>query len=245
MKEIRFYMKKRVESTYGKALRGLMFAVNPVKKAMLKTHCTVHKFINLQAMQILINEDYKEQHKFYKKYVKAINAGVVWADQDFKSSNHFYHFKEGKGLYGFSDALTECRKYYNKALNYAEAGDFEKSLFYFGAACHLVQDATVPQHVNNKLLKSHRQFELWIISRLMNDYTFTAERGIKRYDTLKEYIVNNAVIANSTHIKYRDVKIIEERYHKIATDILREAQVTTAGVMLDFYEDIKNYVSKE
>ena len=62
---------------------------------------------------------------------------------------------------GFSNALEECKKYYNTTLNYTKAGDFNEALFYFGAACHLIQDATVPQHVNNKLLKSHRKFELW------------------------------------------------------------------------------------
>jgi phospholipase C len=234
-------MKKNIESTYGKALKGLMFAVNPVKKAVLKTHCTVHKYINVQAIQILKNEQYVEQHEFYKNHVKALNHGVTWADQDFKSSNHFYHYKEGKGLYGFSDALTECKKYYEKALGYMEAGDVEKSLFYFGAACHLVQDTTVPQHVNNKLLKSHRQFELWIISRLMSDYSFSVDHGIKRFNGLEEYIKTNAALANNTYIKFRDVKLLEERYHKIASAILKQAQVTTAGIMLDFFEDIKKY----
>jgi phospholipase C len=234
-------MKKNIELTYGKALQGLMFAVNPVKKAVLKTHCTVHKYINVHAIQILGNEGYSEQCEFYRTHIKSLNHGVTWADQDFKSSNHFYHYKEGKGLFGFSDALSECNKYYKKALGYMEAGDVEKSLFYFGAACHLLQDTTVPQHVNNKLLKSHRQFELWIAARLLVDYSFNVDNGIKRYQNIKEYIENNALLANSTYLKYKDVILLEERYHKISSIIIKQAQVTTAGFMLDFYDEIEKY----
>jgi Zinc dependent phospholipase C. len=235
-------MKKNIESTYGKALKGLMFAVNPVKKKVLKTHCIVHKFINLHAIDILKNEEKNEAYDFYKSHVKGLNHGVTWADQDFKSSNHFYHYEHGKGLYGFSDAYTECNKYYKKALAYMEAGDIEKSIFFLGAACHLVQDTTVPQHVNNKLLKSHRKFELWIIARLMTDYSFALGKKIKRYDTLKEYINNNAVVANNCYIKYREIRTLEERYSKIASTIIKEAQETTAGLLLDFFERNNEFI---
>ena len=234
-------MKKKFENTYGKTLKSILFAVNPLKKKVIKTYCTIHRFINLQAIEILKNEGNLEQYALYKSYVKKINEGVTWADQDFKSSNHFYHFSRGKGLYGFSDALSECKKYYNKALAYLDVDDVGKAMFYFGAACHLIQDATVPQHVNNKLLKSHRQFELWIISKFMSDYSFIVEKGILRYSSLEEYIKNNALVANNTYLKYSNIKNRNERYEKIATTILREAQKTTAGMMMDFYSVLKSY----
>jgi phospholipase C len=229
-------MKRYVEKTYGKALRGIFHAVNPVKKMVMKTHCTVHKFINIQGIEILRNEGYNEAYDFYKGHIRALNLGVTWADQDLKSSNHFYHYKSGKGLYGFSDALTECKKYYGRAQGYMDAGDADKAMFWLGAACHLIQDTNVPQHVNNKLLKSHRRFELWIIGRLMSDYTFATDHGMKRFESLKEYIINNAKEANSTYMRYKDIAVRDERYHKVAAAILHEAQRVTAGVMLDFYE---------
>ncbi|NMM62774.1 phospholipase [Clostridium sp. P21] len=234
-------MKKRFESTYGNALKHIMFAVNPLKKKLLKTYCTVHKFIIIQAIEILKNDGYEEEFNFFKKHIVSINNGVTWADQDFKSSNHFYHVSKGKGLYGFSDALTECKKYYNKSMAYIDAGDVSKALFYFGAACHLVQDTTVPQHVNNKLLKSHRKFELWIISRLMTDYSFIAKEGAVIYDTLEDYIVNNAIMANSTYIKNMAIHSRDERYGKIAVAILHEAQRTTAGFMVNYYKEVRKY----
>lgn len=237
-------MKNKFEATYGKTMQGIMFAVNPLKKAMLKTHCTVHKYINIRAIEILSNEDMKEEYSFYKKHVKALNSGVTWADQDFKSSNHFYHYQKGRGLYGFSDALTECMKYYNKAEALVNNNDIEKALFYFGAACHLVQDVTVPHHVNNRLLKSHRKFELWIIARLMSDYSFDAEDGIISFETLEEYIKANAYMANATYSKYSRILNYEERYSKIAKEILVQAQRSTAGFMLNFFNSIQHKIEK-
>ncbi|NOH15617.1 phospholipase C [Clostridium cochlearium] len=233
-------MGNRIEKTYGTALKGLFHAVNPLKKKFLKTYCTVHKFIMLQSLDILKNNKYEDAYNFFKENLSKLNEGTTWADQDFKSSNHFFHFSKGKGLYGFSNALLECKKYHRKSLEYLEKGDLNKAMFFLGAACHLIQDVTVPQHVNNKLLKSHRRFELWIISKLLNDYSFMAEDEIVRYSNLDEYIVNNAFLANNTYIKYINIKNREEKYNKIASIVLKEAQKTTAGFLLDYYEDVKN-----
>lgn len=232
-------MRNKIERTYGNALRGIFSAVNPLKKKILKTHCTVHKFIMIKAIEILKNDGYEKEYNFFRAHVKSLNAGVTWADQDFKSSNHFYHITKGRGLYGFSDALTECKKYYNKSINYLNSEDIGRALFFFGSACHLVQDATVPQHVNNRLLKNHREFELWIISRLMTDYSFEAKSGVLIYETLDDYIKNNAIMANSTYIKHLNIQSRDERYGKVASDILKEAQRTTAGLMVKYYDQIK------
>lgn len=233
-------MSNRIEKTYGGAVRGIFIAVNPLKKKFLKTYCTVHKFIVIQALEILKNDGYIEEYEFFKKHVLYINNGATWADQDFKSSNHFYHFSMGKGLYGFSNALVECKKYYEKSLYYLDEGNVETAMFYFGASCHLIQDVTVPQHVNNKLLKSHRGFELWIISKLMSDYSFMASDGVVRYRKLDDYIINNAFLANNTYLKNIGIRDKEERYSNTASAILKEAERTTAGFMVDYYEIIKN-----
>jgi phospholipase C len=228
-------MKKKIENTFGKTIRSVMFAVNPVKKLILKTHCITHKYINDKAVDILKNEGYKKEYEFFKAHLKCINEGVTWADQDFKSSNHFYHYEKQKGLYGFSNALDECLKYYNKSLAYIEAGDMNKGIFFFGAACHLIQDATVPQHVNNHLLNKHRNFELWIITKILSNHPYGVEKGIKDYGSIDMYVKKNAIFANKIDMKYDYIKDMEMRYKKISEEILREAQITTAGFMLDFY----------
>jgi phospholipase C len=127
-------MKGRFERTYGTAVRKLFFAVNPLKKKIMKTNCTVHKFIMIRSIEILKNDGYKEESEYFRENILRLNSGVSWADQDFKSSNHFYHVSRGKGLYGFSDALTECKKYYNKSISMAKAGKMDESLFYFGSS---------------------------------------------------------------------------------------------------------------
>jgi len=228
----------KIETTYGKTLKGLMITINPIKKKVMKTHCIVHKFINIQAIAILKNKEYSEANSFYKRHIKELNRGVTWADQDFKSSNHFYHHIKGTGLYGFSNALTEFKKYYKCALRFMEAGDTRQSLFYFGAACHLIQDATVPQHVNNKLLKNHRNFELWIISRLMSDYSFPIFNEVIKEDKVEDYIKNNALFSNKTYMANVNILDKEDRYKKISTLIVQRAQKTTAGLMLNFYDEI-------
>ncbi|HBC97447.1 MAG TPA: phospholipase [Clostridium sp.] len=233
-------MKHGIEKTYGSAVKGIFFAVNPLKKRIMKTNCTVHKFIIIQAIEILKINGYSKEYDFFRKYVRALNIGVTWADQDFKSSNHFYHITRGRGLYGFSDALTECKKYYSKSMQFLKSGEIQRALFYFGASCHLVQDVTVPQHVNNKLLNSHRKFELWIIGRLLTDYSFTTNESPIVYEKVDDFIKNNAIMANSTYIKNRNIESREERYSKISTVIIREAERTTAGFMVKYFNEIKN-----
>ena len=232
-------MKKRFEKGYGKTLRGMFYLVNPVKKRIMETNCIVHKYIDYKAIDILNFDGYKVESLFLKKHIESINEGVKWADQDFKSTNHFYSIVKGRGLFGFSNALTECIKYYNSSINYYDAGDIKKSMFYLGAACHLIQDTTVPQHVNNKLLKEHRKFELWIIGKYMSDKSFIAESGLIKYGTIDEFIRKNAEMANKTYRKYFKICNQDDRYLKIATTILKEAQRTTAGFMLFFFNNIE------
>ncbi|ADK15262.1 MULTISPECIES: zinc dependent phospholipase C family protein [Clostridium] len=232
-------MKQEIEKTYGSAVRKIFFAVNPLKKKIMKTNCTVHKFIIIRAIEILKNDNYMEEYEFFRKHVKRLNAGVTWADQDFKSSNHFYHVSKGKGLYGFSDALTECEKYYDKSIQFLKNKEVERALFYFGASCHLIQDVTVPHHVNNKLLNSHRRFELWIIGRLMTDYSFVAEEGAIVYDKVEDFVKNNAIMANSVYMKNINIQSRDERYSKVAATIIKEAERTTAGFMIKYYRELK------
>lgn len=231
-------MELKIEKHYGKAVRSIMSKVNPIKKLLIKTNCTVHKYINIRALEIIKEEGNEEAYRFYLKYLLELNEGVKYADQDFKSTNHFYHYLEGKGLYGFSNALEECKKYYKKSVNYFEAGDIKEAMFYFGAACHLIQDTTVPHHVNNKLLKSHRAFEMWILRRLVGGYPFNVASSSKRFDGISSYIKANALMSNSVYVKYNAIHDTEMKYKKISNIIVPEAESTTAGFMLDFYEDI-------
>ena len=228
----------RVELTYGKAVKKIMVIINPIKKLLMKTHCVTHKFINGNVIKILNNESLYDVSIFMKKYIDHINDGVVWADLDCKSSNHFYNIETIKGLYGFSNLLNEFKKYYRTAMFYLEKGCIDKGMFYIGVCLHLIQDSTVPQHGSGDLFKEHRSFELWIISKIYDEGNFQVETGIKRFENVEDYIIKNIKFSQKVNKENQQVFDREERYMNIASKIIRQAHETSAGFLVDIYEKI-------
>lgn len=228
-----------IENSYSTIFKGMLKAVNPIKKKIIRTECEVHKFINNQAIVILKNDGHDYAFRELSLNIDKINEGVVWADQDFKSSNHFYNPDKEKGLYGCSNAFKECSYYYALALTEYKKGNKENAYFYLGASCHLIQDMTVPQHVNVKLLDNHRKFEQWIIKTHKNHDMFRTIEGGIYLNSIKNFIDFNAKVALKTYYKYQNEKNTNLRYHKITSVILNVAQKTTAGLMLKFFNDIR------
>ncbi|WP_035378617.1 zinc dependent phospholipase C family protein [Fervidicella metallireducens] len=228
-----------IENSYSMIFRKMLWAINPIKKKIIKTECEVHKFINNQSLDILKNDKYLLAYNFLSSYIEDINKGVVWADQDFKSSNHFYNPDEEKGLYGCSNAKKECINYYTKALSKYNSGDIKKAMFYFGAACHLVQDMTVPQHVNVKLLNHHRKYELWVIKAYKHHEAFKVINDGIYLESIPQYIDLNSKKAIEAYGKNAAEKNIHTRFYNITLATLSQAQKTTAGMFLKFYKDIK------
>ncbi|WP_061328936.1 zinc dependent phospholipase C family protein, partial [Clostridium botulinum] len=203
---------------------------NPVKKRIMKAECMVHKFINTQSVIVLKNDGHMEAYKLMEAYISDINEGAVWADQDLKSSNHFYNPYKNKGLYGNSDAKQECISYYTRALNEYFHGNIKNSMFYLGATCHLIQDLTVPQHANVHLLNSHRSYEKWVIRTHILHDEFKIEEGGIYFNSLKQYIDFNSKEAISIYRKHSHVKNRHIRFHIITSMVLTMAQATTAGL---------------
>lgn len=228
-----------LEKTYSFVYKNILRAVNPLKKRIVKTECIVHKAINNQSLYIVKNDGYYDVYNLMVDYIDDINAGVVWADQDLKSSNHFYSPKTKRGLYGNSNAKNECESYYNRALNEFIRGNIKEAMFYLGAACHLVQDVTIPQHANVELLHNHRSFETWIIKMHRRFYRFKAFSGGIYLNSIGQYIELNSREAIKTHEKYSQIDNEHIRFFKITSVILVMAQKTTAGVMVKFYYDMQ------
>lgn len=226
----------RLEKTFGKVATGVMKAANPFKKFAFRTSCLMHRYINIKAVHILENEGYYEAADFYRDHIRPLNEGATWIDQDFKSINHFYHHKMKKGLYGFSDSLTEATKYRDKMMYYAQRDNQTRALFYTGVVCHLSQDMTVPQHINNRLLESHRDYEVWILNHSWDTIDFTVNKGIIRYPRFEMYISENAVQANAVYEEARSIQDQDEAFRFMAERLIALAQLTTAGLLLDFYE---------
>jgi phospholipase C len=228
-----------LERTYSLIYKNILRAVNPLKKRVVKTECIVHQAINNQSLNILRNDGYFDVYNFMSTYIDIINAGVVWADQDLKSSNHFYSPITKRGLYGNSNAKNECGSYYNRALNEFILGNKKEAMFYLGAACHLIQDVTIPQHANVKLLKNHRSFENWIIKMYRRFHKFRAYNKGIYLNSIGQYIELNSRQAIKTHEKYSHIKNEHLRFYKITSVILIMAQKTTAGVMVKFFYDMQ------
>ncbi|SHJ92921.1 phospholipase C [Clostridium cavendishii DSM 21758] len=228
-----------IEKSYSYAFKSALKAVNPIKKRIMKAECKVHKFINNQSLIILKNDGYIEAYSLMNSYINDINEGVVWADQDLKSSNHFYNPYNNKGLYGSSDAKKECIKYYTQALNEYLHGDIKNAMFYLGAACHLIQDLTVPQHANVHLLKDHKSYENWVIRTHTLYDEFKVKEGGIYLDSLNYYIDFNSKEAINIYRKHLNVKNKHVRFKLITSMVLTMAQATTAGLMFKFYNDIQ------
>ncbi|KAF5051160.1 zinc dependent phospholipase C family protein [Sedimentibacter saalensis] len=228
-----------IERSYSYIYKKLTRAVNPFKKKIIKTECIVHKFINNQSLFILKNDGYTEVYNIMSSYIEDINDGAVWADQDFKSSNHFYNPNTKKGMYGSSNAKRECIAYYKRALMEYFSGDIKTSMFYLGAACHLIQDLTIPQHANVELLNSHRRYENWVIKMYNVHKKFKVYDSGIYLDSITAYVELNSKNAVATYNMYTDITNEHLRFFKITSNILVMAQKTTAGLMCNFFYDIK------
>lgn len=228
-----------VEKSYSFIYKNLTRAVNPLKKKVIRTECIVHKFINNQSLIILKNDGHKETFNLLSRYIENINEGAVWADQDFKSSNHFYSPRTKKGMYGSSNAKTECLAYYKRALKEYFLGDVKTSMFYLGAACHLIQDVTIPQHANVELLNNHRRYENWVIKMYRVHDKFRAYDSGIYLDSVQDYLELNSKNALVTHDLYSGILNEHMRFYKITSNILVMAQKTTAGLMRNFFYDIR------
>ncbi|MCX7923409.1 MAG: zinc dependent phospholipase C family protein [Clostridia bacterium] len=230
-------MPSTIENAYGKVFRYTMSIINPFKKAVIQTECKIHQLINIQAIEILKNDAFLDAHNFFSDYLVELNAGVVWADQDLKSANHFYNPVREKGLYGNRDALSLALEYYDKSLSYWKDRDVENSIFYLGATVHLVQDMTVPQHANIRLLDDHRQYENFIRKTYLQTPLISAEKGGYYIASIREAIRCNARNAIRIYSKLKDIRDDNRRFHTISKFTLPLAQKTTAGCLMRFYKD--------
>lgn len=226
------------ETTYDYFLKTVFGIANPIKKSIIKTQCKVHKFINIQALKIIRNDGYGDEYNFFSSYILDLNEGAVWADQDFKSTNHFYNPYKNKGLYGRRSAMELGVDYYLQAIVLWRKGEFKKSLFFLGAALHIIQDMTIPQHANIRLLDSHRQYETFVKRTYQTINDFQVDNGAYLLDTIEDYIRFNARIALKIHKRFKGTLDNELRYYQVTKCTLPLAKKTTAGGMIMFYRDV-------
>lgn len=127
--------------------------------------------------------------------------------------------------------------YHSKALVLWDRGEFNQSLFYVGATLHIIQDMTIPQHANIRLLDNHRQYENYIKRSYKYLEDFQVERGTYLLNSVEDYIRFNARVALKVYNNFKKIKNSKDRYYKIASSTLPLAKRTTAGAMIMFYRD--------
>lgn len=228
-----------IESTYSYLLTKILTLIDPVKKSIKKTECLVHVYINNKALNVLLNDGYIKEFNLFNSFITSLNKGVVWADQDFKSANHFYHPVKKRGLYGRKNAMELALEYHDKALKYWSMKKYKKSMFYFGATLHLIQDMTVPQHANIKLLDNHHQYEKYVSKSYDNIKEFKINSGAYILDSVEDYIRFNSRVALKIYRKFKHIKDDDERFYRTTRCSLPLATRTTAGALALFYKETK------
>ncbi|MBC5997534.1 phospholipase [Romboutsia ilealis] len=232
-------MRDALENVYATALSNTFKIVAPIKRNIIKTDCEVHIFIQENALNILKVNGYQLEYEFFEMYMPQINKGLVWADQDFKCYHHFYNPKLQKGKFGYDDnALTVAKSYYDRSIKYLSIGNYERAMFYFGAACHIVQDLTIPQHAKGKLLDNHRQFEVYVKSNYKKMKRFKTEDKPILLNSIDSYIEYNANLGLNLDYMYRNITDLTTKFYLTAIKAITVSQRTTAGCMLMLYDEL-------
>lgn len=222
-----------VDFSYIKYLKNTLDKENKIDD------CVVHKAINCQAMNILINDKYIECYCYLVPFLKHLNMGVAWADTKFRSLSHFYNPNINRGLPFLKNALTLAKNYYSLAQNNIRI-NIDKALFFLGAAAHLIQDMTVPQHASRNLFGNHYQFEKYIQDTyFLKD--FSVHNNGQYNLSVEQYLKSNAEFALSVMVECKQIENHFTRYFEISKRIIPLAQRTTAGLFYEFYKEIIAY----
>lgn len=230
---------RRLAHIYSSTLRGVFNTIAPIKNSIIINDCEVHVFIQSNALNIIKNENYNNEYELFRIYIEDIKKGLIWADQDFKSYYHFYNpKKEIRRFVDKIDAMKLSKEYYNNAIQYARNNNYNKSMFYFGAVCHLVQDLTIPHHAKGSLLDNHRQFEKYIKLNYKTIDRFNIYKGSIIFNSIEDYIENNSLNALKIDNMHRGIKDLKSKFYLMAIKSISLAQKTTAGLMITFYKDI-------
>lgn len=196
-----------------------------------------HIFCNRQAIQILRNDGKLQHSSFFDKYINELNRGVLWADKGWKNFAHYFDPVYGHGLGPWPNASLECQYFFEKALHFWVQKNKKRSVFFLGAAVHLVQDLCVPHHSRGIAFCGHNEYEMWVQENCNNFGVFSD--GIYcNYINPVEWVEHNAKISRMYFPYVSYIRSVSS--YKMATKILLSlAQRSTAG-FLSFFLDKAN-----
>lgn len=195
-----------------------------------------HRFCNSQAIGILKKDGFRKEALLYQSFLDSLNQGAVWCDKGFKYISHYYNPHEDIGLWHGPDAPTECRTYFNRAVDMWRRGYREKSIFYLGAATHIMQDLCVPHHASGLVFSGHQTFEGWA-RKHYEDFAVQSGGIYNIFKDAEGWVKGNALISSAYLPEvYETVKVSSiERTVEI---LLKRAQRTTAGFLHLFVQTV-------
>ncbi|ABO51245.1 phospholipase C zinc-binding protein [Desulforamulus reducens MI-1] len=196
-----------------------------------------HDFCNQQAIEIIRRDGLHREGQLLQSYLELLNKGSRWSDQGFKNISHYYHYQRGTGLWHGPDAPTECQYFFEKAVKYWRAGYQEKSIFYLGAASHILQDLCVPHHACGVVLKGHKFFEDWARGHY-HEFSVKTEGIYQLSSSARGWVKENARVSSAYLPELMNNKGITS-VQRTAGNMLQLAQRTTAGFLHFFFQRIK------
>lgn len=191
-----------------------------------------HIFINRQSLEILINDGYKKEAQLFQMFASQLDNGVIWIDKGLKSTCHYYNPDTGTGMWLWPSAAEKCSMLFDKSLKLWQNKKHAMAMFFLGAAIHLVQDVCVPHHASCKILGGHLDFEGWVEKRKEH---FSVESGglYNISPKIIDWIAENARLAKNYYNMVSNNS--PEGYNQATEVLLPQAQRSTAGFLLHFY----------
>ena len=220
------------EKHFWPAFKCVLLAGTPIQK-LVDNGGDTHLFLNNQSLIILRNDNKITVLKVLEKYKRFIDIGNLWADKGWKCFAHYYDPQTGKGIIPWTSATRECLYYFELSLYNWKQGKHQKSMFYLGAAAHIVQDMCVPHHAMGIAFNGHRKFENWAIN---NKDLFKIKKGgvYKAFNNISELIDFNS---GTSQGYYNDVSCFNIKgYNWAGKELLSLAQRTTAYLFNHFVE---------
>lgn len=216
----------------------LMLNVTLPIQAVIKTprKRNTHRFCNLQAIGMLKKDGFRKEALMLQSHQDSLNQGAIWCDTGFKYISHYYNPHEGVGLWNGPDAPTECQSYFNRALELWRRGYREKSLFYLGAATHIMQDLCVPHHASGLVFSGHQYFEYWA-RKHYEEFALTSGGLYKLIHTAGDWVRENAIIS-SDYLPIVSQNPNVTAIEKTVEILLKRTQKTTAGFLQFFCKSI-------
>lgn len=196
-----------------------------------------HDFCNQQAIEILKKDGLQGEGRLLQSYLEALNRGSHWSDQGFKNISHYYNHAKATGLWHGPDAPTECRYYFERSIKYWRSGHQEKSIFYLGAACHILQDLCVPHHACGLVLSGHKFFEDWSRDNY-HDFVVRLEGIYQVAPHACGWVKENARIS-SHYLPELTQQKGPASVERVAGILLQRTQRVTAGFLSFFFQCIK------